>query len=88
MMHVFWDGRVPRCPGDTEGEDFSGNAWHDSLSNLWAQLGQYRDIHLARDWDALPERCHTCTDWMTGSAERIRPEAEVPVEPTWQRLNT
>ena len=19
MMHVFWDGRVPRCPGDTEG---------------------------------------------------------------------
>jgi pyruvate-formate lyase-activating enzyme len=89
MMHVFWDGRVPRCPGDTEGDDFSGNAWHDSLSNLWGQLGKYRDIHLARDWDALPERCHTCTDWMTGSAERIRPEAEeVPVEPTWQRLHS
>ncbi len=88
MMHVFWDGRVPRCSGDTEGEDFHGNAWHDSLTSLWARLGQYRDIHLARDYDNLPERCHTCTDWMTGAAERLRPNSQdVPVEPTWQRLN-
>ena len=25
MMHVFWDGRVPRCPGDTEGDESVGN---------------------------------------------------------------
>jgi pyruvate-formate lyase-activating enzyme len=88
MMHVFWDGRVPRCPGDTEGEEGVGNAWHDSLSNLWAQLGRYRELHLERNFDELPARCLTCTDWMTGTAERVRPEAEaVPVEPTWQRLN-
>jgi pyruvate-formate lyase-activating enzyme len=88
MMHVFWDGRVPRCPGDTEGEEGVGNAWHDSLSNLWAQLGRYRELHLERKFDELPARCLTCTDWMTGTAERVRPEAEaVPVEPTWQRLN-
>ena len=31
MMHVFWDGRVPRCPGDTEGEEGVGNAW-DAVS--------------------------------------------------------
>lgn len=88
MMHVFWDGRVPRCPGDTEGEEGAGNAWHDSLANLWAKLGRYRELHLERRFAELPERCHKCTDWMTGAAERVRPEADaVPVEPTWQRLN-
>jgi MoaA/NifB/PqqE/SkfB family radical SAM enzyme len=29
MMHVFWDGRVPRCPGDTEGDEGVGNAWDE-----------------------------------------------------------
>jgi uncharacterized Fe-S cluster-containing radical SAM superfamily protein len=88
MMHVFWDGRIPRCPGDTEGEEGFGNAWHDSLTHLWARLGGYRDLHLERNFDALPERCHTCTDWMTGAAERLRPSNDcIPVEPTWQRLS-
>jgi sulfatase maturation enzyme AslB (radical SAM superfamily) len=73
MMHVFWDGRVPRCPGDTEGQEGSGNAWDEPLSVLWARLGHNRDLHLQHRFDELPERCHTCTDWMTGSADRIRP---------------
>lgn len=73
MMHVFWDGRVPRCPGDTEGEDTDLNAWNGSLASLWAELGRYRDLHLERRFGELPERCHTCKDWMTGAAERVRP---------------
>lgn len=86
MMHVFWDGRVPRCPGDTEGEEGVGNAWHASLADLWARLGTYRRHHLERDFEALPERCRTCTDWMSGSAERVRPaSADVPIEPTCRR---
>lgn len=73
MMHVFWDGRVPRCPGDTEGEDTDGNAWHASLTDLWADLGHFRDLHLSRRFSELPDRCSTCKDWMTGAAERVRP---------------
>lgn len=89
MMHVFWDGRVPRCPGDTEGEEGFGNAWQDTLANLWARLGGYRELHLARRFDELPDRCQTCTDWMTGAAERLRPSKDhTPMEPTWQRLST
>lgn len=72
MMHVFWDGRVPRCPGDTEGEESIGNAWDDSLQNLWRKLGLYRDLHLQHEYDQLPQRCHDCTDWMVGVADRIR----------------
>jgi pyruvate-formate lyase-activating enzyme len=75
MMHVFWDGRVPRCPGDTEGEEGVGNAWDESLSALWGRLGAYRRLHLEHRFDELPERCQTCKDWMTGAAKRIRPSA-------------
>lgn len=80
MMHVFWDGRVPRCCGDTEGEDFSGNAWKESLSELWRKLGVFRAKHLERRFDELPERCHTCQDWMTGAAQRIRPSTLPTIE--------
>ena len=73
MMHVFWDGRVPRCPGDTEGEEGVGNAWDEPLSQLWAKLGAYRQMHLGHRFAQLPERCQTCKDWMTGAAKRIRP---------------
>lgn len=86
MMHVFWDGRIPRCPGDTEGEEGFGNAWHASLADLWAGLEGYRDKHLKRQFDELPARCQTCTDWMTGAAERLRPSsANVPQEPICER---
>lgn len=80
MMHVFWDGRVPRCPGDTEGDEGVGNAWDDSLSNLWMKLGKYRDIHMDRRFGDLPDRCQECRDWMTGIAQRVRPESRAAGE--------
>jgi hypothetical protein len=41
---------------------------------LWARLGKFRDLHMAGRYDELPERCHTCQDWMTGAAVREHPE--------------
>ncbi len=79
MMHVFWDGRVPRCPGDTEGDEGSGNAWDEPLKVLWDRLGENRKMHMEHRFDELPERCHTCTDWMTGSAERIKPKKSTKI---------
>jgi pyruvate-formate lyase-activating enzyme len=79
MMHVFWDGRVPRCPGDTEGEEGVGNAWHATLAELWQRLGKYRALHLQGRFADLPARCQECSDWMVGIAERRRPAARAGV---------
>ncbi len=73
MMHVFWDGRVPRCPGDTEGRECVGNAWEEPLVVLWQRLGDYRYKHLQYKFEELPEKCQTCKDWMVGVAIRIKP---------------
>ena len=72
QMHIFWDGRIPRCPGDTEGDEGVGNAWDESLAVLWKRLGTYRDHHMRREFDQLPERCLSCKDWMVGAAKRVR----------------
>ncbi len=74
LMHVFWDGRVPLCPGDTEGTNCAGNVWEDSLIDLWSCLAPHRQLHLDHSYSKLPALCHTCKDWMTGAAERSRPD--------------
>jgi hypothetical protein len=74
LMHVLWDGRVARCAGDTEGDDWVGNAWQTSLVELWARLAPHRQLHMDRRFDEVPDRCRTCKDWMTGAAERTRPQ--------------
>jgi len=76
QLHVFWDGRIPRCPGDTEGDEGVGNAWEYSLTELWARLGDYRIKHMEHRFDELPQRCLECKDWMVGAARRIRPREE------------
>lgn len=72
QLHVFWDGRVPRCSGDTEGDESVGNVWEESLEVLWRRLAGHRDNHMQRRFDQLPERCQTCKDWMVGAARRVR----------------
>ncbi|MCC6670174.1 MAG: radical SAM protein [Planctomycetes bacterium] len=76
QLHVFWDGRVPRCPGDTEGDEGAGNAWHASLTELWGRLGVHRANHMRKRFDLLPERCLACKDWMVGAALRERPDGQ------------
>ncbi len=88
LMHVLWDGRVARCAGDTEGEECVGNAWHESLSELWSRLGSYRQLQLDHRFDEVPERCRQCKDWMTGASERTNPAQnppEIPVPPPRNR---
>ena len=77
LMHVFWDGRVPRCSGDTEGNYCVGNAWDEQLLTLWQKIFPFRQTHLDRDFDKLPMQCQQCKDWMTGVADRVRPDGHM-----------
>jgi hypothetical protein len=81
LMHVLWDGRVPRCAGDTEGKDCVGNAMAESLVELWARLAPHRQLHLDRRFDEVSEQCQLCKDWMTGASERVRPSERSVGEP-------
>lgn len=85
QLHIFWDGRIPRCPGDTEGDEGVGNAWEASLTELWDRLGIYRRKHMEHRFDELPARCLECKDWMVGAAKRIHPTdiqaRQVPIMP-------
>jgi len=74
LMHVCWDGGVPRCPGDTDAVYGAGNVLEASLRELWSRLRAHRQLHLDRRFDDLPEDCRRCKDWMTGVAERHCPE--------------
>lgn len=74
VLHVFWDGRVPRCSGDTEGDECVGNVWEATLQQLWGRLAPFRSVQLERRFEDLPERCLFCKDWMTGAAVRERPQ--------------
>jgi pyruvate-formate lyase-activating enzyme len=74
LMHVVWDGRITRCPGDFECMDSVGNAWDEPLIVLWKRLGLYRKLHLNGFFDQLPKPCESCKDWMVGAAEKIRPK--------------
>jgi sulfatase maturation enzyme AslB (radical SAM superfamily) len=73
LMHLTWDGKVPRCPGDIDGQEGVGSAWDDSLEVLWQRLGVYRKNQLTKCFDQLPRLCGSCKDWMVGAAEKIRP---------------
>ena len=77
LMHVFWDGRVPRCSGETEGLECVGNAWDESLSVLWGRLFPFRQTHLDLAFSDLPTDCQRCKDWMTGAADRVRPPSHI-----------
>lgn len=74
LMHVCWDGTVPRCCGDTDATEAVGNAWQESLSTLWNRMAAFRRAHLTHQFAALPSRCATCKDWMVGMAEKIQPD--------------
>jgi hypothetical protein len=86
LMHVCWDGTVPRCCGDTDATEPVGNVWQEPLSTLWNRMAEFRRAHLAGTFTALPVRCATCKDWMVGMADKIPPdlvpaEAPPPVRP-------
>jgi len=69
QMAVFWNGDVPRCDADYEGNEIFGNVRETSLTEIWRKLGVLRRRHLGGDFSMSP--CAGCDDWAAGRSETI-----------------
>ncbi len=69
-MVVLWNGDVPQCDGDWDGQYIVGNANDEGIEELWlGKLKQRRDRHMQLDFDYDP--CNKCHDWQIGRSITI-----------------
>ncbi len=59
---VFWDGRVPRCMQDINGEFVLGNILKEPLSDIWKKGENFWLQHCKNEYD---EYCRRCDEWFT-----------------------
>lgn len=70
QMTVMWNGDIPCCDGDWNGNFIAGNAYEYSLSEVWTgPLKELRDRHLVGDF-TYPI-CSNCKDWQAGRSDWI-----------------
>ncbi|MBS1115563.1 MAG: radical protein [Nitrospirae bacterium] len=64
-LTVYHDGRVSPCCYDAEGELIVGDAFHQSLKEIWCgpSLKNLREMHLSRQFRKIPI-CFRCTNWL------------------------
>ena len=61
-ISVLWNGDVPYCEQDYDGETILGNITRESLSAIWERTQDIRLKHLTGD-DGLPDMCRKCSEW-------------------------
>lgn len=59
---VFWDGRVPRCRQDINGQVLLGNLFSEPLPELWRKGEPFFISHFRGLYD---EYCSRCDEWFT-----------------------
>ncbi len=73
LLDIRWDGVIPYCmTGDVEGEDILGNAYTDSLQDVWKKKREtFCQYHITHQFDKLPPHCQKCPDWLAMPAKRM-----------------
>lgn len=68
QMTIFWDGSVPQCDGDYDGNTNFGNVNISSIEDIWnAGLNKVRDKHMNLNFNFSP--CNKCEDWQAGKSK-------------------
>jgi spiro-SPASM protein len=63
-ISVLWNGDVPYCEQDYDGEMLLGNIAREPLSSIWERTQTIRLKHLVDgDMAKLPDMCHKCSEW-------------------------
>lgn len=76
-LHVLWNGIVPLCGGDLEGDHPAGDVNKESLLSIWHGVQRDRRLmHLNRQFEKLSEPCKSCWDWQVADSLKLKAEQE------------
>ena len=63
-LHIYWNGKVPYCICDVDGEAVFADVREEKLSDIWNEKKQnFSEYHITHQFDKLPLFCQRCPDW-------------------------
>lgn len=85
ILPITWDGLAINCVMDCNADFPCGNVRESSIKEIWKKRNEFLvKPQLCHDWEALPEICHGCTDWMVVGEKRWD-EKGMPIEKTYDK---
>jgi hypothetical protein len=71
---IHWNGDMAACAVDYDGGFVAGNVGRDSVMSVWQGAHRrFRQLHLERRFDELPDLCKGCLDWQAVGAQTFDP---------------
>lgn len=72
-MHILTNGDVVTCCRDHKYEEVFGNAYKDTILDIWngEKYRNFRRLHLERRWNEI-NICSRCDSWMVKSTRVVR----------------
>ncbi|MBI4619835.1 MAG: radical SAM protein [Desulfobacterales bacterium] len=72
---ILWDGSLVACGVDSEGLYTAGNVSEFTIKEIWNTTHKaFRQTHLDKRWQDLPEVCKGCMDWQTTERNYLKPK--------------
>ena len=72
---ILWDGSLVACGVDSEGLYTAGNVNEFTIKDMWNTTHKaFRQIHIDKRWQYLPEVCKNCLDWQTTERSYLKPK--------------
>jgi radical SAM protein with 4Fe4S-binding SPASM domain len=70
---ILWNGEVCQCDGDVDNQYTCGNAYQQSIKEIWqGEMKRRRECHYKGDFDFEP--CKDCRDWQVGLSQFFFPD--------------
>lgn len=85
ILPIAWDGTVVNCVMDCNADYPCGNANTSTIKEIWKKRNEFLvKPQLEHRWNALPEICKNCNDWMIVGEKRWNEKGD-PVEKIYEK---
>ena len=69
-MSITDTGKVVKCAVDLDARYVAGDVNTQSLKEIWNnKLKKFRQLHISKEFDKLPDDCRECRDWQSARAD-------------------